>query len=120
MLAAERDDELPVVDKLADDLFDAIDHRLRAAAVHGDLRQGVDADEVRLAINADVVQLHVAGGVDDRRGPFAGAYPAGGRGIVRHGEDDDAGAAVVALLRCQSREVRWGKEALVSHPYPSS
>ena len=114
VLAAERDDELAGVDQLADDLLDALDHRLRAAAVRGDLRRGVDAGEVRLAADADVVQLHVGGRVDDGARALAGADPAGRRGVVWHGQDDDAGALVVGVLWREPGEIAVG-EAVVRH-----
>ena len=120
MLAAEGDDELPVVDEPADDLLDAFGHRFGAAAVRGDLGERVDAGEVRLAADADVVQLHVAGGVDDRRRTLARADPAGGGRVVRDGQDDDAGALVVCVLGREPGEIAVD-EAVVSHGrHPSS
>ncbi len=73
MLTTEGNEHLAVIEELAGNIVYAVDHRLGRLVGHKDGGRCVDAVQVGLKAQTDVVELHVLRVGDDRLRPVAWA-----------------------------------------------
>ncbi len=107
VLTAEHDGGFPQCENARDSFLDTHEHPFRSCSDGLERRKGVYPRLVYLPVQFLVVELHVAGGLDDGRRPFAGPSLVGRCQVVGHG-DNDKGCRFRALrILDRSRRNSW-------------